>query len=36
VQQRAYTSALVLTALILVVSLGSRWLAARLSRHVVK
>lgn len=36
VQQRAYTSALVLTAIILVVSLGSRWLAARLSRNVVK
>jgi phosphate transport system permease protein len=36
VQQRAYTSALVLTIIILVVSLGSRWLAARLSRNVIK
>jgi phosphate transport system permease protein len=36
VQQRAYTSALVLTAIILAVSLGSRWLAGRLARHVVK
>lgn len=36
VQQRAYTAALVLTAIILVVSLGSRWLAARLGRNVVK
>jgi phosphate transport system permease protein len=36
VQQRAYTSALVLTAIILLVSLGSRWLAARLSRNVVQ
>lgn len=36
VQQRAYTSALVLTVIILVVSLGSRWLAGRLGRNVVK
>lgn len=36
VQQRGYASALVLTAIILVVSLGSRWLASRLSRNVIK
>jgi phosphate transport system permease protein len=36
VQQRGYASALVLTAIILFVSLGSRWLAARLSRNVIK
>jgi len=36
VQQRAYASALVLTAIILAVSLGSRWIAGRLSRFSVK
>jgi len=36
VQQRAYASALVLTALVLAVSLGSRWLASRLSRYTIK
>lgn len=36
VQQRGYASALVLTVIILVVSLGSRWLASRLSRNVIK
>ena len=36
VQQRAYASALILTAIVLIVSLGSRWLARRLSRYVVK
>lgn len=36
VQQRAYASALILTAIVLMVSLGSRWLARRLSRNVVK
>jgi phosphate transport system permease protein len=35
VQQRAYAAALVLTAIILIVSLSSRWLSARLSRHAV-
>jgi phosphate transport system permease protein len=35
VQQRAYASALVLTIIVLGVSLGSRLLAARLSRNVV-
>lgn len=36
VQQRAYAAALVLTAIVLAVSLGSRWLAGRLARNVVK
>lgn len=36
VQGRAYASALVLTALVLVVSLGSRWLAGRLGRNVIR
>lgn len=36
VQQRGYASALVLTAIILIVSLGSRFLAVRLSRNVVR
>jgi phosphate transport system permease protein len=36
VQRRAYASALILTVLVLVISLVSRWLAARLSRYVVK
>jgi phosphate transport system permease protein len=36
VQQRAYASALILTAMVLMVSLGSRWLAWRLSKYVVK
>ncbi len=36
VQQRGYTSALILTFVILAVSLGSRWIAVRLGRNVVK
>lgn len=36
VQQRAYAAALVLTVIILIVSLGSRWLASRLSSYTVK
>ncbi len=36
VQQRGYTSALILTFIILAVSLGSRWIALRLGRNVVK
>jgi phosphate transport system permease protein len=36
VQRRAYASALVLTAIVLVISLGSRWLAARLGRYAIK
>lgn len=36
VQQRAYAAALVLTVIVLVVSLSSRWLSARLSRHSIK
>jgi phosphate transport system permease protein len=36
VQERAYASALILTAIVLGVSLGSRLLARRLSRNVVQ
>ena len=36
VQQRAYASALILTLMVLLISLGSRWIAGRLSRFVVK
>ena len=36
VQQRAYAAALILTTIVLIVSLGSRWLSRRLSRYVVK
>lgn len=36
VQQRGYAAALVLTIIVLVLSLSSRWLSRRLSRNVVK
>jgi len=36
VQQRAYAAALVLTGIVLVISLGSRWLSNRLNRYAVK
>jgi phosphate transport system permease protein len=36
VQQRAYAAALILTLLILITSLSSRWLARRMSRNVIK
>jgi phosphate transport system permease protein len=36
VQQRAYASALILTAIVLLISLLSRWLSARLGRFAVK
>jgi phosphate transport system permease protein len=36
VQRRAYTAALVLTVIILVISLGSRWLSNRLSKFTIK
>jgi phosphate transport system permease protein len=36
VQQRAYASALILTALVLLISFGSRWLSARLGRNIIK
>jgi phosphate transport system permease protein len=36
VQRRAYASALVLTFIVLAVSLGSRWLAARLGKYAIK
>ena len=36
VQKRAYAAALVLTLIVLAVSLGSRWLAGRLNRNVIR
>jgi phosphate transport system permease protein len=36
VQQRGYAAALILTLIILVISLTSRWLAAYFSRHIIK
>jgi phosphate transport system permease protein len=36
VQSRAYAAALVLTVIVLITSLGARWLSGRLSRYVVK
>jgi len=36
VQQRGYASALILTIIVLAVSLGSRWLSARLNKYTVK
>ncbi len=36
VQSRAYAAALVLTVIVLLTSLGARWLARRVSRYVVK
>ncbi len=36
VQQRAYAAALILTIIVLVISLGSRWISGRLSRYILK
>jgi len=36
VQKRAYASALILTVIVLVISLGSRWVASRLSRYTIR
>ena len=36
VQRRAYASALVLTFIILIVSLGSRWISSRMSKFTIK
>ncbi len=36
VQRRGYASAVILTIIVLVISLGSRWLSARLNRYTVK
>ena len=36
VQKRAYAAALILTVIVLVISLGSRWLASRLSKNVIR
>lgn len=36
VQQRAYASALVLTIIVLILSLGSRWLASRMRKNTIQ
>jgi phosphate transport system permease protein len=36
VQRRAYASALILTVMVLLISLGSRWIAGRLSRYTIR
>ncbi len=36
VQQRGYASAVILTIIVLVISLGSRWLSGRLNKYTVK
>jgi len=36
VQRRAYAAALILTMIVLIISLGSRWLSGRLSKYAVK
>ena len=36
VQNRAYAAALILTVIVLAISLGSRWISARLNKYIVK
>ncbi len=36
VQKRAYASALILTVIVLAISLGSRWVASRMSRYTIR
>ncbi len=36
VQQRGYASALILTIIVLIISLGSRWISSRLNKYTVK
>jgi ABC-type phosphate transport system permease subunit len=36
VLQRGYAAALILTIIVLVISIGSRWLSARLNKNTVK
>ena len=36
VQQRGYASALILTFIVLVISLGSRWISGRLNKYTIK
>src|SRR5512142_237768 len=36
VQERAYASALILTIIVLIISLGSRWISGRLNKYTVK
>ena len=36
VQERGYASALILTIIVLIISLGSRWISSRLNRYTIK
>jgi phosphate transport system permease protein len=36
VQQRGYASALILTIIVLIISISSRWISARLNQYTVK
>ena len=36
VQQRGYASAVILTIIVLLISLGSRWISARLNKYTIK
>ncbi len=36
VQQRAYAAALILTLIVLLISLGSRWMAGKLSKYIIR
>jgi phosphate transport system permease protein len=36
VQERGYASALILTIIVLIISLGSRWISGRLNKYTVK
>jgi phosphate transport system permease protein len=36
VQQRGYASALILTIIVLIISIGSRWISSRLNKYTVK
>jgi phosphate transport system permease protein len=36
VQKRAYAAALILTFIVLIISIGSRWLSGRLSKYVIR
>ena len=36
VQERGYASALILTIIVLIISLGSRWISGRLNRYTIK
>ena len=36
VRERGYASALILTIIVLLISLGSRWISARLNKYTIK